>query len=53
VKADAYDLVLTDDETTGADDVELLSRIHEIRPGAKVIVLLASSTPQTVLDAIR
>jgi anti-sigma regulatory factor (Ser/Thr protein kinase)/CheY-like chemotaxis protein len=50
--AAAYDLVLTDPETTGADDVELLLRIHGIRPGTKVIVIASSSTPQTVLEAI-
>ena len=32
IEGTAYDLVLTDAETTGADDVELLIRMHQIRP---------------------
>lgn len=53
LRASSFDLVITDGETTGADDVELLSRIQGIRPGTKVIVITTSSTPQTVLDAMR
>lgn len=33
--------------------MELLSLIHGIQPGTKVIVISALSTPQTVLDAMR
>lgn len=48
-----YDLVLTDAETSGTDDVELLAAIHQIRPGTKVIVIASESTPQDVLSAVR
>lgn len=53
LEASAYDLVLTDAETTGADDVALLTGIQQIRPGTKVIVIASESTPEAVLSAIR
>ncbi len=53
IEANTYDLVLTDAETTGASDLALLSRIHQIRPGTKVIVIASESAPGMVLNAIR
>ncbi|MEW6211204.1 MAG: response regulator [Acidobacteriota bacterium] len=53
VEARRYDLIVTDVETSGADDVELLRQGHRIRPNAKVVVMSAESSPQEVIEAIR
>ncbi len=48
-----YDLVLTDVRMPGLDGLELLHRIREIRPEAKVMVMTAESTPANIVRAIR
>ncbi len=53
VEARPYDLVLTDINVPGIDGMELLRRIHEIRPEVKVIVMTADSTPDSIVKAIR
>ncbi|MGA2594566.1 MAG: response regulator [Bryobacteraceae bacterium] len=53
VEAHAYDLVLTDVRMPGLDGLELLHRIREIRPDAKVMVMTAESTPANIVRAIR
>jgi CheY-like chemotaxis protein/anti-sigma regulatory factor (Ser/Thr protein kinase) len=53
VEARSYDLVLTDIHMPGIDGLELLRRIREIRPEAKVMVMTADSTPDNVVRAIR
>jgi DNA-binding response OmpR family regulator len=48
-----YDLVLTDARLPGIDGLELLRRIRQIRPEAKVVVMTAESTPADLVSAIR
>ena len=52
VKQQAYDLVVTSIQTEGAEDVELLRRMRQVRPCLKLIVLTAESTPRTVIDSL-
>ena len=48
-----YDLVLTDEETKGREDVELLRQIRLIRPHTRLIILTNESTPLDVIGAMR
>jgi anti-sigma regulatory factor (Ser/Thr protein kinase)/CheY-like chemotaxis protein len=48
-----YDLVLTGDETSGKEDVELLRQIRIARPHTRVIILTKQSTPADVIAAMR
>jgi anti-sigma regulatory factor (Ser/Thr protein kinase)/ActR/RegA family two-component response regulator len=48
-----YDLVLTGDETTGKEDVELLRQIRTVRPHTRLIILTNQSTPADVIAAMR
>lgn len=48
----AYDLILTDTQTNGAEDVALLRQIRQLRPATKVIVLASASTPADVIEAM-
>jgi anti-sigma regulatory factor (Ser/Thr protein kinase)/ActR/RegA family two-component response regulator len=49
----AYDLVLTGDETSGKEDVELLRQIRIARPHTRLIILTNQSTPADVIAAMR
>ncbi len=53
VEERAFDVILTDLRTPAEEDVELLRQIRRMRPEAKVIVMAAQGTAQTVIDAIR
>lgn len=48
-----FDLVVTDPQTTGAQDLELLRQIRQIRPSAKVVVLSSESAPHEIIEALR
>ena len=48
-----YDLVLTGDETSGIEDVELLRQIRIVRPHTRMIILTKQSTPADVIAAMR
>jgi anti-sigma regulatory factor (Ser/Thr protein kinase)/CheY-like chemotaxis protein len=48
-----YDLVLTGDETSGKEDVELLRQIRIARPHTRMIILTKQSTPADVVAAMR
>jgi anti-sigma regulatory factor (Ser/Thr protein kinase)/ActR/RegA family two-component response regulator len=49
----SYDLVLTGDETSGKEDVELLRQIRTVRPHTRLIILTNESTPADVIAAMR
>jgi anti-sigma regulatory factor (Ser/Thr protein kinase)/ActR/RegA family two-component response regulator len=48
-----YDLVLTGDETTSEEDVELLRQIRIARPHTRMIILTKRSTPADAIAAMR
>lgn len=53
VKLSPFDLVMTGQETTGRDDVELLRKLRMIRPHVRMIILTATSTPADVIASLR
>jgi CheY-like chemotaxis protein len=53
IEACGYDLILTDTQTPGTFDMEVLKRIREIRPDTKVIVLASESSPEDIGNSIR
>jgi anti-sigma regulatory factor (Ser/Thr protein kinase)/CheY-like chemotaxis protein len=53
LKAQAYDLVLTGEETSAKQDVELLRRIRLVRPHVRLIIITSESTPGDVIAAMR
>jgi CheY-like chemotaxis protein len=53
IESTAYDLVMTDVNMSGLDGLALLERVRQIRPETKVVVMTVSSTPESVVRAIR
>lgn len=53
LKERPYDLVLTGEETSGKEDVELLRKIRMVRPHTRLIILTNESTPADVISAMR
>ena len=53
LRAQAYDLVLTGEATSGKQDVELLRQIRLVRPHVRLIIITAESTPADVIAAMR
>jgi anti-sigma regulatory factor (Ser/Thr protein kinase) len=53
LKAQPYDLVLTGEETSGRQDVELLRQIRLVRPHVRLIIITSQSTPADVIGAMR
>ena len=53
VKAGPYDLVITSQNTSGREDVELLRKIRRIRPHIRMIILAGKSTPEDVIASLR
>jgi CheY-like chemotaxis protein/anti-sigma regulatory factor (Ser/Thr protein kinase) len=53
VEATPYDLVMTDVNMPGMDGMALLERIRELRPETRVVVMTVSSTPESIIHAIR
>ena len=48
-----FDLILTCEQTSGKEDVELLRAIRRIHPHTRVIILADKTTPTDVISAIR
>lgn len=53
LKLRAYDLVLTGEESSGRQDVELLRKIRIVRPHVRLIIITRKSTPADVIAAMR
>lgn len=53
VEQSAFELVITDEKSTGKDDVELLRKIRRVRPHTRLIIITDESTPVDVIAAIR
>jgi anti-sigma regulatory factor (Ser/Thr protein kinase) len=49
----AFDLIVTSEETSGREDIELLRQIRNLRPHTRLIILAGESTPQDVLTSMR
>src|ERR1700751_5079906 len=48
-----YDLIITGEETSGKEDIELLRRLRMVRPHTRLIILTEEFVPGDVLAAIR
>jgi anti-sigma regulatory factor (Ser/Thr protein kinase)/CheY-like chemotaxis protein len=48
-----FDLIVTGEETSGREDVELLRKIRRVRPHTRLIILTSESTPRDVIDSMR
>jgi len=48
-----FDLVITDHQTSFADDLALFDEMEELRPGLKTIILAPATTPDEVIAALR
>jgi anti-sigma regulatory factor (Ser/Thr protein kinase)/CheY-like chemotaxis protein len=48
-----FHLVLTGDETSGQEDVELLRDVRRTRPHLRLIILTNASTPRDVLESMK
>lgn len=49
----SFGVVLTSPESTVPEDLALLDKMREVRPGVKIIVLASHSTPNEVIAALR
>jgi CheY-like chemotaxis protein len=52
-KAQAFDLILTGEKTTGKEDIDLLRRIRLVRPHTRLIILTEEFIPGDILASIR
>lgn len=52
-KGKTFELVITDDDTSGREDVELLRKIRLVSPHTRLIILAKESTPADVLASMR
>src|SRR5208283_3723237 len=53
LRQQAFDVVITDPETTIDEGLALSEEMRDIRPGMKAILLAPSSTPEEVIAALR
>ena len=53
IQARSFDLILTSERSSGADDVRLLAKIRLARPHTRLIILADESTPQDVIASMR
>src|SRR5271155_1673005 len=49
----AFDLIVTSEETSGREDIELLRQIRRVRPHTRLIIIAGESTPADVIAAMR
>jgi anti-sigma regulatory factor (Ser/Thr protein kinase)/CheY-like chemotaxis protein len=48
-----FDLIVTGEETSGREDVELLRKIRRVCPHTRLIILTSESTPVDVINSMR
>ena len=53
LEAKPFELVITDIRMPQLDGLELLKKIHQARPGTKVLVMTAESTPAKIISSLR
>ena len=53
VQRKAFELIVTNQKTSGREDVELLRKIRRVRPHTRLIILTDQSTPADVIEAMR
>ena len=49
----AFYLIVTSDQTSGREDIELLRRIRRVRPHTRLIILAGGGTPSDVITSMR
>ena len=53
LRAQHFNLLLTGDETSGQEDVELLREVRRTRPHLRLIILTNESTPSDVVASMK
>ena len=53
LKAEKFDLVVTDFKMKGIDGMEVLRRVKNLYPGTKVIMITAFASLDTAIEALR
>jgi anti-sigma regulatory factor (Ser/Thr protein kinase)/ActR/RegA family two-component response regulator len=53
VEKSAFDLVISDQASSGQEDVDLLRKVRLVRPHTRLIIVTERSTPADVIAAIR
>lgn len=53
LEARYFDLVMTGENTSGTDDLELLRKIRRVRPHVRLLILTSESTPDDVIASMR
>jgi DNA-binding response OmpR family regulator len=53
IKERPFDLIITAEQSSGKEDIELLHAIREVRPHVRMIILADETTPADVVAAIR
>jgi anti-sigma regulatory factor (Ser/Thr protein kinase)/CheY-like chemotaxis protein len=53
LRAQHFHLLLTGDETSGQEDVELLRQVRRTRPHLRLIILTNESTPADVIESMK
>ena len=53
VQRKTFDLILTSQNTSGREDIELLRKIRRVRPHTRLIILTDQSTPADVVESMR
>jgi anti-sigma regulatory factor (Ser/Thr protein kinase)/ActR/RegA family two-component response regulator len=48
-----FELIVTSEETTGSEDIELLRKLRTSRPHTRLIILAGESTPADVIKSMR
>jgi anti-sigma regulatory factor (Ser/Thr protein kinase)/ActR/RegA family two-component response regulator len=52
-QATHFDLIVTSENSSGKDDVELLRKLRMVRPHTRMIILTDESAPSYVIDSMR